>query len=123
MIIADEQVTTREVASWQGIPLIHFPSYRCSQKVRVLLREKNLAYAVRPAWMEIGGAPYLASLRMDQATNWEEFREACTYSHTPSENMVWADREGNIGWQAVGIAPVRRNWSGLVPVPGAGRSE
>jgi penicillin G amidase len=34
--------------------------------------DKNLAYAVRPAWMEVGGAPYLASLRMDQATNWEE---------------------------------------------------
>ena len=29
-----------------------------------------------PAWMEPGGAPYLASLRMDQATTWEEFREA-----------------------------------------------
>ena len=37
--------------------------------------------------------------------------------------MVWADRDGNIGWQAVGIAPVRRNFSGLVPVPGDGRYE
>lgn len=85
--------------------------------------EANKAYAVRAAWMEIGGAPYLASLRMDQATSWEEFVEACTYSNIPGENMVWADREGNIGWQAVGIAPIRRNWSGLVPVPGDGRYE
>ncbi len=85
--------------------------------------ERDLAYAVRPAWMEIGGAPYLASLRMDQATNWEEFREACTYSNIPGENMVWADREGNIGWQAVGIAPIRRGFSGMVPVPGDGRYE
>jgi glutathione S-transferase len=44
MIIADEQVTTREVASWQGLHLLHFQSSSCSQKVRVLLREKNLAY-------------------------------------------------------------------------------
>jgi penicillin amidase len=84
---------------------------------------RHLAYAVRAGWMEVGGAPYLASLRMDQATTWEEFREACTYSNIPGENMVWADRAGNIGWQAVGIAPVRRNWSGLVPVPGDGRYE
>lgn len=83
----------------------------------------NLAYAVRPAWMEIGGAPYLASLRMDQAQNWEEFRDASNYSHIPGENMVWADRDGNIGWQAVGIAPLRRNFSGMVPVPGDGRYE
>ena len=81
------------------------------------------AYAVRCAWLEPGGSPYLASLRMDQAQTWEEFREACNYSHIPGENMVWADKEGHIGWQAVGIAPVRRNFSGLVPVPGDGRYE
>jgi len=81
------------------------------------------AYAVRAAWLEPGGSPYLASLRMDQAKSWEEFREACNYSHIPGENMIWADTEGNIGWQAVGIAPIRRNFSGLVPVPGDGRFE
>ena len=85
--------------------------------------DNNVAYAVRAAWLEPGGAPYLASLRMDQAKTWEEFVEACNYSNIPGENMIWADREGNIGWQAVGIAPVRRNWSGLVPVPGDGRYE
>ena len=86
-------------------------------------KENNLAYAVRAGWMEIGGSPYLASLRMDQAENWEEFREACRYSHIPGENMVWADKAGNIGWQAVGIAPIRDHWSGLVPVPGDGSYE
>ena len=84
---------------------------------------QNVAYAVRAAWMEPGGSPYLASLRMDQARTWEEFVEACNYSNIPGENMIWADRTGTIGWQAVGIAPVRRNWSGLVPVPGDGRYE
>jgi penicillin amidase len=81
------------------------------------------AYAVRCAWLEPGGAPYLASLRMDQAKTWEEFRAACNYSNIPGENMIWADTLGNIGWQAVGIAPIRRNFSGMVPVPGDGRFE
>lgn len=85
--------------------------------------KNNKAYAVRCGWLEPGGAPYLASLRMCQATTWEEFREACSYSHIPAENMIWADRKGNIGWQAVGVAPIRKNWSGLVPVPGDGRYE
>lgn len=83
----------------------------------------NVAYAMRCAWQEVGGSPYLASLRMDQAKNWEEYREACSYSHIPGENMIWADVNGNIGWQSVGIAPIRRNFSGLVPVPGDGRYE
>jgi len=86
-------------------------------------RDRHLAYAVRPAWMEPGGAPYLASLRMNQATSWEAFREASHYSNIPGENMVWADRDGTIGLQAVGIAPLRRNFSGMVPVPGDGRYE
>ncbi|SKB47997.1 penicillin acylase family protein [Maribacter arcticus] len=91
----------------------------------VIYKDKgnNVAYAVRCAWLEPGGSPYLASLRMNQAKNWEEFREACNYSHIPGENMIWADKEGTIGWQAVGIAPIRRNFSGLVPVPGDGRYE
>jgi penicillin G amidase len=81
------------------------------------------AYAVRAAWRETGAAPYLASLRIDQARSWQEFEDACSYSRIPAENMVWADRDGNIGYQAVGIAPLRPNWSGLVPVPGDGRYE
>ncbi len=78
------------------------------------------AYAVKCAWLEKGGAPYLASLRMDQSKTWEEFKDACTYSNIPAENMVWADKKGNIGWQAVGITPIRKNFSGLVPIPGDG---
>jgi penicillin amidase len=86
-------------------------------------RAARRAYALRAAWMEPGSAPYLASLRMNQARNWEEFREACAYNRMPAENMVWADRRGTIGWQAAGIQPLRRNWSGLLPVPGDGRYE
>ncbi len=85
--------------------------------------EFHRAFALRAGWLEVGGAPYLASLRMDVAQSWEAFRDACSYSHLPGENMVWADRLGNIGWQPVGIAPRRPNWTGVVPVPGDGRYE
>ena len=82
--------------------------------------EELKAFGIRCAWLEPGGSPYLASLRMDQAKNWDEFRTACEFSHIPGENMIWADQDGNIGWQAVGIAPIRNHSSGLVPVPGDG---
>jgi penicillin amidase len=86
-------------------------------------RANRKAYALRAGWLEPGSAPYLASLRMNQAKSWEEFKAACTFSNMPSENMVWVDRQGNIGWHAAGIQPVRRNWSGILPVPGDGRYE
>ncbi len=81
------------------------------------------AYALRAAWLEIGCAPYLASLRLDQSRTWEDFRSAVYTSRTPSLNFVWADRSGDIGWQMAGITPVRQAWPGLLPVPGDGRFE
>ncbi len=86
-------------------------------------RANHRAYALRAAWLEPGSAPYLASLRVDQASNWAEFVEACKAFRTPSENLVWADVDGHIGWQTVGLAPIRKGWDGLLPVPGDGRYE
>ncbi len=84
---------------------------------------RHVAVALRAAWIETGGAPYLASLRIDQATTWPQFREALRYAHMPALNWIWGDTTGAIGWQSAGIAPIRRNWDGLVPVPGDGRFE
>lgn len=82
------------------------------------------AYAVRAAYLEHEGtAVYLASLRVDQAQNWREFERAMEHHYTPSENMVYADRDGNIGWFGCSIAPIRPNWNGLLPVPGNGEYE
>ncbi len=79
------------------------------------------AFAIKAGWLEPGTAPYLAALRYDQAKNWQDFREASKYNLLPAENMIWADKEGNIGWQVVGITPLRNHSSGMVPVPGDGR--
>ncbi len=84
------------------------------------------AYAVRAAYLEFPGtAAYLPSLRLNQARNWTEFTDGMARHFTPSENMVYADIEGNIGWFGGSITPIRPNadWSGLLPVPGDGRYE
>jgi penicillin amidase len=81
------------------------------------------AYALRAAWLEQGGAPYLGNLRLDQARNWQDFEEATAKARMPALNFVWADKDRNIGYQAAVVAPRRMNFSGLVPVPGDGRYE
>jgi penicillin G amidase len=86
-------------------------------------KKNHKAVALRAAWLETGCAPYLASLQMDQAKSWPEFQEACFKNRTPSLNMLWADRKGDIGWQTTGLVPNRRNWPGLLPVPGDGKRE
>lgn len=82
----------------------------------------NLAYAFRSVLAEPGTAGYLGSLRVDQAQNWDEFLDAMDHWLVPSENMIYADVEGNIGWQAAGLTPVRCcGWVGRLPAPGTGR--
>jgi penicillin amidase len=82
------------------------------------------AYALRAVYLEHPGtAVYLASLRIDQAQSWETFQKGMEKHYTPSENMVYADVHGNIGWFGGSLAPIRPNWNGLLPVPGDGRYE
>ncbi|MBZ5593286.1 MAG: penicillin acylase family protein [Acidobacteriia bacterium] len=81
-------------------------------------RARHRAYALRWVGSEPGTAGYLAGLAVARARNWNEFVEAMERYHVPSENIVYADTEGNIGWQAAGMAPIRKNWRGVLPVPG-----
>lgn len=81
-------------------------------------RAKGLAYALRWVGTEPGSAGYLRSMALNRAQNWTEFREAVAGWKVPSENIIYADVAGNIGWIAAGAAPIRPGWNGLLPVPG-----
>ncbi|HKB36806.1 MAG TPA: penicillin acylase family protein, partial [Gemmataceae bacterium] len=86
--------------------------------------KRRRAFALRWIGAEPGGAAYLGCLVADRARNAREFRAALKLWKSPSENMVFADVDGNIGWVAAGWAPIRKGWDGLLPVPGAsGRYE
>lgn len=85
---------------------------------------RQRAVALRAAYLERPGtAPYLASLRLDQARGWREFVSAAERHVMPGENLVYADVDGNVGWFGASLAPVRKGWTGLLPVPGDGRYE
>ncbi len=86
-------------------------------------RARQRAYALRSVWFEPGTAPYVGSLGVMQARDFEAFKRAMSTWGTPSENQLYADVAGNIGWVAGGLMPVRPNWDGLLPVPGDGRYE
>ena len=57
-------------------------------------------------------------LAMNQAADAGAFREALRDWHTPSQNVVFADVNGNIGYVMAGAVPIRARGSGFGPVPG-----
>lgn len=81
------------------------------------------AFVVRAAWLEPGMAPYFGSVEYMRASNWREFLAAMNRWGAPSENQVYADVDGNIGYKPAGLFPRRPNWDGLLPVPGDGTFE
>ena len=89
----------------------------------VLWQNDHQALALRWVGMEPGTAGYLASLAVDRAENWEQFSSAMKRWLVPPENIVYADRAGNIGEYSAGLSPVRKNWTGLLPVSGTGGYE
>jgi len=86
-------------------------------------RGAHRAYAVRAAWLGPGMAPYFGAIGYMRAPDWPHFLAAMDRWGAPSENQVYADTSGNIGWVPGGRVPVRHNWDGLLPVPGDGRYE
>jgi penicillin amidase len=82
-------------------------------------RHRHRAFALRWVGALPGGAGYLGSLALDRAHNRDEFMSAIKVWKLPSENIVYADVKGTIGWVAAALTPIRTRGDGLLPVPGA----
>ncbi len=84
--------------------------------------EEDWAFGWQPlalSWTALQPSTLINSIPLlDRATNWEEFRAALKYWDVPSQNFVYADVEGNIGYQAPGRIPIRISGDGSAPVPG-----
>lgn len=81
------------------------------------------SYAVSLKWTALTPSNTAdAILQLNTATNFEEFRAAAQDFAVPSQNLVYADTEGNIGYQAPGKVPIRKgigeNPPGWLPAPG-----
>lgn len=80
--------------------------------------EKDYAIAIR--WTALEPNRIISAiLGYNTAQNWQEFRQAAVNFTVPAQNTVYADVDGNIGYQTPGNIPIRNpNHSGRLPVPG-----
>ncbi|MBI5303098.1 MAG: penicillin acylase family protein [Chloroflexi bacterium] len=83
----------------------------------IALDDKSAPLALRWVGNEPSGTVQ-AFLKINAASTWDEFTHAIRDWTVPSQNMVFADRVGNIGFYQPGKIPVRAQGLGLVPSPG-----
>jgi penicillin amidase len=89
----------------------------------VLYEGKGQAYALRSVAFEYGSAPYLGQISLISAANVDAYDKALQHWGAPGEQHVFADTDGQIAWRSAAKAPIRKNYDGLLPVPGDGRYE
>ncbi len=60
-----------------------------------------------------------AVIGLNKARNWQDFGDALQHWDSPSQSLVYADRQGNIGYRMSGRIPIRvKNHTGQSPTPG-----
>ncbi len=85
----------------------------------IMLEKNGVRYALRwpaldPVNLEIAGI-----FDANRARNWKEFTEGLSKYSGPTQNFVYADVEGHIGYYGAGKIPIRKSGDGSLPYDGA----
>jgi penicillin G amidase len=115
----EDQPRTIRIRSSRHGPLLSDVDQRL-QQVRSSRSDLNLAYyAVALSWTALQpGRSMDALMGIDRAQNFAAFREAAALLSAPSQNLIYADVTGSIGYQLAGAVPDRRKGIGIKPSPG-----
>ncbi|MGW2564346.1 penicillin acylase family protein [Streptomyces sp. NPDC001514] len=88
--------------------------------VKTSAPDRGEGYGVALKWTALEpGKSMDAVFELNRAKNWDGFRAAAKDFEVPSQNLIYADTKGNIGYQAPGKIPVRaKGIDGSMPSPG-----
>lgn len=78
--------------------------------------EENGQFLARHSLMKYSSTSLDAFLEMDFAGNLKEFLKAVKKFSSPAQNIVFADRQGNIGYFPTGLIPIRSSGDGALPI-------
>ncbi|WP_374954459.1 penicillin acylase family protein [Microbacterium sp. MYb62] len=81
--------------------------------------QEDAEYAVSLRWTALDpGTAATAIFALSTAQNFDDFRHAASLFDVPAQNLIYADTEGNIGYQTPGRLPIRGAGDGWMPQPG-----
>lgn len=83
------------------------------------LEEGGKRYALKWTARDPKNSEFEAFFKLNRAANWYDFKAALSRYGGASQNFVYADTSGNIGWHIAGAIPIRRSGHGEVPYDGS----
>ena len=85
----------------------------------IILEDGAKRYSLKWTAFDPKNSEFEAFFRANRAKNWDEFKSAFRTYGGATQNFVFADAKGNIGWYAAGKIPIRRTGDGALPYDGA----
>src|SRR5882672_7985774 len=85
----------------------------------IILEKDSKRYALRWTALDPKANNADSSYLVAHARNWKEFALALRSFTAPTQNIVYADVDGHIGYYAAGVIPIRKSGDGSVPYDGA----
>ena len=85
---------------------------------KVIPELSNLGKYVSLKWVafEPNDTTIQAFLDINYSHNWHQFKKGLSYFVSPTQNFIYADKKGNIGYYLAGRIPIRKYWSGAFPI-------
>jgi penicillin amidase len=85
----------------------------------IIFEKDGARYALRWTALDPSAIEFTAFYDLNRAHNWDEFRSALSKYGGPTQNFVFASRDGHIGYYGAGRIPIRKSGEGTVPYDGA----
>lgn len=85
----------------------------------VILERGGVRYALRWTALDANADEFESFYKLNRARDWDEFRAALSDYRGPTQNFIYADARGHIGYYGAGQIPIRKSGDGSTPYDGA----
>jgi penicillin G amidase len=85
----------------------------------IVLEQNSMRYALRWSALDPSLSESVAFLRADRSANWNDFTKALSSYGGATQNFIYADVDGHIGYYGAGAIPIRKTGDGSVPYDGS----
>jgi penicillin amidase len=113
-----EEIKVRKSPTEAAAETVHFETV-VTRHGPVIYEKDGRRYALRWTALDANAVEFEGFYKLNRARNWNEFRDALRSYKGPTQNFVYADTSGHIGYYGAGLIPVRRSGDGSTPYDGA----
>src|SRR5215213_14901 len=117
-VIRQEQIKVRKGIGSSEYEVVNY-DVTVTRHGPIIFEGDGKRYALRWTALDPAKNNADASYTVNRARNWKEFNTALESFTAPTQNIVYADVDGHIGYHAAGVVPIRKSGDGSVPYDGA----